>query len=256
MLLLRSILFHLTFTFGTLGLLTIYYIRSWFDPIAGVKGYHAWGKFTAAALKICANVNISIRGAEHIPTGGGLIACKHQSTMETAIIFAVLKKPTVILKKELLYLPFASRLIRQAGLIPVDRGAGSKAIREITKQTSDRFKKGMQIVIFPEGTRTALNETKPYKRGVYSLYKNLNTECVPVALNSGIFWGKKDMLIRPGTAIFEFLPPIPAGQRDQEKFLSDLTVKIESATARLVYEGVAEQNAIRKNKALPERPIK
>ncbi len=248
MLFLRSLLFHTVFLVGTAFLLAYYYFCTFFDKDAGMKGYKAWGKLTAGALKTCANVNISVRGAENIPTNGALLACKHQSTAETAIIFAILSKPSVILKKELLYLPFASRIIRSADLIPVDRKKGAKAILHITESAKDRLKKGAQIVIFPEGTRTKLHETKIYKRGIYNLYRALNTECTPIALNTGLFWKRHAFYIHPGTMIFEFLPAIPQGITEQDLFLSELTVKIESATARLVMEGAAEQHKLRGGK--------
>lgn len=248
MLFFRSLAFRIFFITSSLALTFSSLILYIFDKDAVKKGFRLWGKVTAAGLKTICKINISIRGAENIPTGGALIACKHQSAMETAILFALLDKPSIILKKELTYLPFVGILVRAADLIVADRKNGAATVLAITKAAQEKYMQGHQILIFPEGTRTPVNATPRYKRGVFALYQNLKTACTPVALNTGLFWPCKKFLLHPGTAIFEFLPPIAPGNDDQENFLTDLTTHIESATARIVYEGVAEQAEMKRKK--------
>ena len=75
-----------------------------------------------------------------------------------------------------------------------------------------------------------------YKPGIAALYTQLNVECVPVAVNSGLYWPRRQFLRRPGTIILEFLPPIPVGMKRRE-FMAMLEARIETATDELVAEG-------------------
>ena len=91
---------------------------------------------------------------------------------------------------------------------------------------------GRAVVIFPEGTRTAPGEHRPYHPGVAALYARVDAPVVPVALNSGLFWPRRAFLKNPGTITLEFLPPIPAGLV-RRAFTAELERRIEDACARL-----------------------
>ncbi len=207
--------------------------------------YKRWGYLTIWGLKNICNIHIAVRGGDYIPNGFALLACKHQSMLETAVLFAILDRPSIVLKKELYHIPCAKYYINGAGHIPVDRKSGSQAKKFIVDEARKRFQKGQQILIFPEGTRSQVNAAPRYKRGIFAIYDALKVECTPIALNSGLFWPRHGFLRHAGTVIFEFLPPIPAGMQETE-FMTELTTKIESTVARLVQEGVAEQTDLRR----------
>jgi 1-acyl-sn-glycerol-3-phosphate acyltransferase len=207
--------------------------------------YKRWGYLTAWGLKHICKINIAVRGGEYIPKGGALLACKHQSMLETAVLFAILDCPAMVLKQELYNIPFAKYYINGAGHIPINRKAGSQARNFIITQARKRFEQGQAVLIFPEGTRSSVNSAPRYKRGIFAIYENLQIDCIPIALNSGLFWPRHGFLRHAGTVIFEFLPPIPAGMPESE-FMTELTTKIESTVARLVQEGVAEQSALKR----------
>ena len=245
MIILRSMIFQIYFYLCSGAILLFYGIYAFFRPDRAIIGYRLWAKWVIWGLKKITHIDIIVRGADYIPQGIGLIACKHQSVLETIVIFALLDKPAVVLKKELTYIPLAGQLIKGAKHIPIDRKAGAKAKLQIIRAAHNRIKEGHQLVIFPEGTRSPINSTPYFKRGIFGMYHSLKMECIPVALNTGLFWPKQGFILQSGTVIFEFLPPIAVGL-EQEAFMTELTTKIESATARLIYEGVAEQTALRR----------
>jgi 1-acyl-sn-glycerol-3-phosphate acyltransferase len=209
--------------------------------------YYQWACLTAWGLKKICFITIAVRGAENISQGAALYACKHQSVMETALMFLFIHRPAIILKKELSYIPLVKYLIEGAGHICVNRQAGAKARQHIVTEAKKRLKNNQQVLIFPEGTRSAVNSAPRYKRGIYGIYHHTQIACTPIALNTGLFWPRHSFLRYPGTVIFEFLPPIEAGLSEDE-FMTTLTTRIEGTVARLIQEGVAEQASFKRKK--------
>jgi 1-acyl-sn-glycerol-3-phosphate acyltransferase len=120
----------------------------------------------------------------------------------------------------------------RAGNIAVARGEGSAALRGMLRQAKAAIADGRSIGIFPEGTRVAPGDERPYQIGIAALYRQLGVPAVPVALNSGLFWGRRKWVKRPGTITLEILPPIAPGL-SREAFMATLRERIEGATARL-----------------------
>jgi 1-acyl-sn-glycerol-3-phosphate acyltransferase len=131
----------------------------------------------------------------------------------------------------------------KGGMVPVDRGAGSQALIDMTARANKEIRSGRQLIIFPEGTRRAPGAEPRYKFGVAHLYADVGVPCVPVALNSGLFWPRRALLRLPGTIVVEFLPAILPGL-DKDVFARRLQADIETATARLVAEGRAELESL------------
>ena len=198
-----------------------------------------WAHWMSTALRAIAGIRVEVRGAEHLPHGPVLMAAKHQSTWDTFAFFTLAKDPAYVLKQELSYLPFYGWFAKKVAMVFVDRGAQAKALRHMIAQSKDRVAEGRSIVIFPEGTRSAPGSSKDYKPGVAALYKNLDIPCVPVALNSGLYWPRREFIRRPGTIVVEFLPAIEPGLPRKE-FSKRLEQDIESACLALFEEGVAD----------------
>jgi 1-acyl-sn-glycerol-3-phosphate acyltransferase len=187
-------------------------------------------------LRVMCGITVEWRGLEKIPQGACIIACKHQSAWETLSLYAVIYDPTYILKRELMWIPFFGWYAWKTGLIPVDRSAGAGALSRMTRAAQRELKRGRQIVIFPEGTRRPPGAEPDYKPGATFLYSKTNVPCVPMALNSGLFWPRRSTRRVPGTIIAEVLAPIPPGL-DRPAFAAKLQSVLEQATARLVAEG-------------------
>jgi 1-acyl-sn-glycerol-3-phosphate acyltransferase len=197
-----------------------------------------WSRFNLWLLKVICDIDCEFSGLEKIPAGTVLIAAKHQSMWETFALITVLKDPAYILKRELLWIPFFGWCARKAEMIPVDRGRRTKALASMTERARVETARGREIIIFPEGTRRAPGAEPKYKYGVTFLYTELGIPCVPVALNSGLFWPRRSFMRYPGVVRVAFLDPIPPGL-DRQTFYDRLQDAIETKTAELVAMGKA-----------------
>ena len=202
---------------------------------AMVRTSQCWSTILLWGLRLIAGLDYEVRG--EIPQGGVLVAAKHMSMWDTVTLYLLLDDAVVVVKRELLNIPFYGWYIRRAGVIAIDRAGHASALRKMAAQGRAAIAEGRPIVIFPEGTRKNPDAPPDYKPGVAGLYGQLGVACVPVALNSGLFWtGPGGFLKKRGRVIVEFLPAIPAGLRRAE-FMQTLQDHIETATARLVAEG-------------------
>jgi 1-acyl-sn-glycerol-3-phosphate acyltransferase len=130
---------------------------------------------------------------------------------ETFEIMLILKEPAVVLKRELIDIPFWGWVVGRYGAIPVDRSGGAAALRTMMRAAETAIAEGRPIVIFPEGTRVPPGERPPLQPGFAGLYRALKLPVVPVALNSGRLWPRHRFLKRPGIVTLRFGEPIPAG---------------------------------------------
>jgi 1-acyl-sn-glycerol-3-phosphate acyltransferase len=190
-------------------------------------------------LRIVCGTGVDWRGLEKIPRGAVVVASKHQSLWETFALLLVLDQPAYIVKRELMWLPLFGWLAWKAGVIPVDRGARSQALAAMTVRAREKLADGTPIIIFPEGTRRAPGAEPKYKFGVAQLYAETGVPCLPIALNSGLYWPRRSFRRYPGTVRVEILDPIAPGL-GKEEFLARIERTIEEATARLVAEGERE----------------
>lgn len=196
------------------------------------------GAYIAATLWLLRSVlglNWELRGLRARQLGPVLVAAKHQSALETLILQYALGDPAIILKRELLAIPFLGWILRRLGHIGVDRSGDLDEARRLLSEARRAHEEGRPVVIFPEGTRREVGAPPDYKAGVELLYGVLKAPCMPVAVNSGRVWPGKSLLPRPGRVVIEFLPPIEAGL-SRVAFGERLEREVEEATARLLRE--------------------
>jgi len=191
-----------------------------------------WGKGTNFLLEHVVGISVEFRGRDYLRGGPHLIACKHQSLWETAMIETLVPDCTIILKRELMWIPLFGQLLLFSDMIGINRKSGKKVFTQIVEGARDRLGKGRSVWIFPEGTRRNPGDPPQYKYGVYALYHALNRPIIPVALNSGYFWGRRSFIKKPGKIILEVLPPILPGL-DARRFLNTLEQVIETASKQL-----------------------
>jgi len=199
---------------------------------AVVAWARAWIVFVLWWLRVTCGLTHRVTGLENLPAGPVVIACKHQSTWETMAFTLLFPDIAIVLKRELLFIPIVGWAMARAGNIAVARGDGASALRGLVRQAKAAIAEGRSIVIFPEGTRVAPGDRRPYQAGTAALYRQLGVPVVPMALNSGLFWGRRKWIKRPGTITLEVLPPIAPGLR-REPFMETLRDRIETATERL-----------------------
>lgn len=232
MIYLRSIAFNVLFY---VNFVVMAFLLS--PSILGPRPWAVWVAklWTSSAiwqLRVIAGIRLEVRGLENVPEGPSIVASKHQSAFETIALVPILRNPVFILKRELNWVPIFGWYSLKMRMIPVNRGGGMSALKAIAALAKVAAAHDRQIVIFPEGTRKAVGAPPDYKFGVAKVYEAVGVPCVPVAINTGLFWPRRGFLRYPGTAVIEFLPPIPPGL-DSRTFLATLTESIETASDRL-----------------------
>lgn len=189
------------------------------------------GVFVMARLIV--GIRVEVRGTP--PSGGEIVVSKHQSFLDIMMIFKSVPRAKFIMKREILYTPIIGLYAKRIGSAPVQRGAKGKAI----KQMMDAIEKDQhdpgQLIIFPQGTRVPPGGHLPYKIGAGVLYNGLEKPCIPAATNVGVFWPKKFLNIKPGLAVLEYLPEIPAG-KPIKAFMTEIEDTIETASDALMAE--------------------
>ncbi len=202
---------------------------------AMVRHAERWERGIQWLLRHLIGLDYRVTGAENRSDRRVIFAIKHQSAWDTVTTHLLIDDPAIALKQELTKIPIFGPCLLHAGMIEIARGQGTKALRSLIEGARKAVERGSPVVIFPEGTRTAPGEKGTYHPGVAALYKQLALPVVPVALNSGLFWGRRSFVKRPGTIEVAFLEPIQPGL-DRKAFMAELEKRIETATDRLIGE--------------------
>jgi 1-acyl-sn-glycerol-3-phosphate acyltransferase len=197
---------------------------------AACKTYCRWVIFT---LRLLCGLKSEVRGTP--PTGECVIAAKHQSFLDIILIFNAVPAGKFIMKRELIYTPFLGQYALKIGCVPVNRGKRGAAVMKMKADVAKGTAEPGQLIIYPQGTRVAPGDRKPYKVGTGLLYEQLGQPCVPVATNVGVFWPKRGILRHPGLAVVEFLPPIAPGLA-VPAFMKQLESEVETHSSRLMAE--------------------
>jgi 1-acyl-sn-glycerol-3-phosphate acyltransferase len=249
----RSILFNILFYLNLVAWLLVAIPTFVLPRRCVIEVAKAWGRTNVWLLRVVCDLKVDWRGLEKIPPGPLLVAAKHQSAWETFALLSLFADPTFIQKRELMWIPIFGWLTWKGGMIPVDRGARSQALASMTEHARRALDEARQIIIFPEGTRRPPGAEPKYKFGVVHLYAETGVTCLPIALNSGLFWRRRSFLRFPGTVRVEILDPILPGL-DKQAFFARLQQEIETATARLIGEGERELEREAGALAAHERP--
>jgi len=240
---LRSLLFNLLF-YTVLVCLAIVALPTFvLPPRAMLTVAQWWAKATLFLMRVVCNIKVEFRGVEKIPKGPLIVASKHQSMWETISLLGFFEAPFFVLKRELLFIPLFGFFLIKTRMIAIDRAKGGRALLAVMRRAAEEVRHGRQFVIFPEGTRTAPGAPPQYKAGVGLIYSECGVPCLPVALNSGLFWPRRTFMRYPGTLVVEFLDPIQPGLK-RDEFLARIQTTIETATNRIVAAAQAEQKEL------------
>ena len=229
----------LSFIFIVQMYLAMAVLALWWTPIALVRrdaafdAIHAYCNWVRRSAAFLVGLRSEIRG--EVPQDEVIIAAKHQSFFDIIMIVSAVPRPKFIMKKELLWAPILGWYAKRIGCVPVDRGKRSQAMTKMIADVKAGTQAPGQLIIYPQGTRVAAGASKTYKVGVGVLYNQLAQDCVPAATNVGVFWPRHGILRKPGLAVVEFLPRIPAGET-VETFMATIEPVIEGASRRLMAE--------------------
>ncbi|MCH2165829.1 MAG: 1-acyl-sn-glycerol-3-phosphate acyltransferase [Marinovum sp.] len=195
------------------------------------KTYCRWVFWT---MRWMVGIQPILRGTP--PQGEVLVAAKHQSFLDIMMIFEASPSAKFIMKRELLWTPVIGLYAQRIGCVAVDRGKKGAAVEKMLRDVEQGSAEPGQLIIYPQGTRVPPGVEAPYKAGIHALYNQMEQPCLPVATNVGLFWPRKGIIRRPGTAIVEFLDPIAPGLERLE-FMQALETLVESKSNSLMREG-------------------
>jgi len=238
---LRSLLFAAVFYLNTavfllLGSWLLLAPRRW-----AMQGLRLHGLASLWWLKIICGTRYEVRGRDKLPAGACLVAAKHQSAWDTFALIPVFRDPAMVMKAELGWIPLYGWFSHKFRHIFVKRDKGPSALRRMIRDARNRAAAEREIVIFPEGTRRPPGARPDYKPGFLALYEGLGLPCVPLALNSGLFWPRRSLRRYPGTIVIEILDPIAPGlPRAEARRL--IEGRIEDGCQRLLAEARAAPN--------------
>ena len=201
-------------------------------------------------LGVVAGLRLEVRGRNNLPQGPALIAVKHQSSLETYALLKLFPDACFVIKQEIARLPVVGGFVSAMDCLAIDRRAGLASLRRMLEHAARVTGEGRCIVIFPEGTRTTPGSRVDYQRGLAGLYAALDVPVVPVALNCGVFWPRRQIRKIPGCAVMAFLDAIPPAL-PRSRFMEELESTIESATSALVAEA---RGGIRTRQPISETP--
>ncbi len=241
---LRSLVFNVAFYIALAGLALLGLPLLLTTRKAVIRLARLWGQVSLWLLERICDLKVEFRGLDHLLQGGYVVASKHQSIWETFALLTIFDDFSFVLKRELIFIPVFGWYCLKADQIAINRAKGSGILAELTERARQVLAQGRQVLIFPEGTRRPIGAEPLYKFGIAHLCGETGARCLPVALNSGLFWPRRSFLRQPGTVLVEFLEPIIPGP-DKAAFLELLRGRMESATRRLIDESLAQDPHLR-----------
>ncbi len=187
------------------------------------------------AMRLFAGIDLQVRGREHLPEGAFIIAAKHQSWGDGFCMYAQFEDLAFVIGAHMEKYFMVGPILKKLGAIVVDQSGGREAQRRLMSDAKTVRAEGRRILIYPEGHLAPIGTRFPYRSGVYHMYRTFGVPVVPAATNLGLFWPGQAYRKNPGTAVLEFMEPLPPGLPRAE-FMSRLEEAIEGRTAELVAE--------------------
>ncbi len=192
-----------------------------------------WSRIVVWLARVVLGIRYSVRGRERLPQRPSVILAKHQSAWETLAFQVIFPPQVLVVKRELLWIPFFGWGLALASPIAIDRGRGPAALKRMAEIGRGRLAQGFWIAVFPEGTRTRPGERRPYHVGGAWLAAQCGAPVVPVAHNAGLLWGRNAFIKRPGTVTVEIGPVMESAGADPKALNAAVEEWIESRMAAL-----------------------
>lgn len=233
MILLRSALFALVQSLATIVFSLIALLTFPFGPFTRYRIITLWNRFVLGAARGILGIRYEIRGQENLPDRPVIVMAKHQSAWETIALPALLPPQAVVLKKELLSIPFFGWGLALTSPIAIDRKAGKEALKQIVAQGKHRIEQGFWVTIFPEGTRVKPGETGRYGIGGAWLATHTGTPVLPLAHNAGEVWPRHSFIKHPGTVTVSIGPVISSQGKKADALNEEVKAWIESEMKQL-----------------------
>jgi 1-acyl-sn-glycerol-3-phosphate acyltransferase len=192
----------------------------------------AYAVVTLWVLKWSCGLTYRIEGAP-LPEGSHVALWKHSSSWETMAMMVVFPRQVWVLKRELLWIPVVGLAVWQTRAIAIDRGAGHSAVAQVIEQGKERLAEGAWVMIYPEGTRMPIGETRRYGVSGTLLAIETGRLIVPVAHNAGYYWPRRGLMKKPGVVRVVVGPPFSAAGREVRELNEEIQTWVEATVKRL-----------------------
>lgn len=230
----RSLIFSV-YSLTTIALYSLVCVLSLVFPIRWRHAIiRAYLRVYMQALKTICHIDYVVEGLENIPADHrGIVMSKHQSAWETFFLPTIFHAPAVIVKRELLWVPFFGWGLAAGDPIAINRSDASSAMQQIITKGKKCLDDGRWVLVFPEGTRVAPGTAGRYRLGGARLAVATGYPVIPVALNAGNFWPRRKFIKRPGTVRVVIGPIIESKDRTPEEVLRLTRTWIEDTMTRI-----------------------
>ena len=229
--LLRSVLFTSCLFTGTLLYALAVLALSWLPGHRLYAVARSWAHTHLWLLEKLCGLTYTIEGRENIPAGAHVSMWKHSSAWETIAQASIFPPQSWVLKRELMWIPLFGWAVHCLKPIAINRSAGATAVNQVLEQGKARLEEGLWVLVFPEGTRVSVGETRKYGVSGALLASKAGCKIVPVAHNAGQFWPRRGWVKRPGTIRVAIGPPIDAAGRDPRALNDEVRAWIEGTLA-------------------------
>ena len=193
------------------------------------------------ALHWIGGIKKEVRGRENLPEGAFILAPKHTSWGDGFLVYPEVKNLAFVTGDHLERFPLVGGILRKLGAIVIDTcGGGERKAASLSKGMARAKEDGRRVLIYPEGHLAPVGYHFRYKPGVWHMQKAMDVPIVPVATNLNVYWNQEEILKKPGTAVIEFLEPIPAGL-PKEEAMARLTEAGETRSAELIAEATGAE---------------
>ena len=231
---LRSLVFTVFMFAWTLVYAMFFVLVSWLFPVSTRYRLAAWyAARLLDVLRLVCRLDYEVTGLENIPAEPHVVLWKHSSAWETFAQFLVGPPKVLVLKRELMFIPFFGWGLAQLHSIAIDRKAGASAVSQVLGQGSARLSEGLSILVYPEGTRVPAGETRKFGISGALLVSRTGCLVVPVTHDAGYYWPRRGLLKKPGTIRVIIGPPIQAAGREPREINAEAQDIITTTLAEI-----------------------
>lgn len=201
--------------------------------VGNVRRLYRIAMWIANAGVRAAGIRIEVTGLENVPQGQPCIfMCNHVSNLDPPVVLPMLPGQTaVFLKKELMSIPILGYAMRMGKFIPVERGGKRDSAQASVAAAGEAFRSGLNILVFPEGTRSKDGRLSGFKKGPFFLAMETLAPVVPIAISgTERMMRKGSAAVLPGVARLQILPAIePREFANREDLLRAVRARIAEA---------------------------